>query len=297
MPLLSRLCSQLAWTAPDGLPVMRALHMDGFNTAMQRELGTPFKRKAGHEVYHLRHPQTHQCLFVKRSTHGPKGVPWRLLVNAIIGRKAAHTEAWHVHLAAQTLGKAGFKTMPIVAAGEERLLGLWPLRGFVVMRGATGQDASVVHLEAELAVRRRLMAVMGAMAGRLHANGFCVPIRLHDFFIEPAALKGPHWRDAVTTMIDLDYHGFRLQRGPHDWQQASKVLAHSVYLALRTGVQVDAAQWRAFVKSYTRAVRAFGGHMPRRAWSTVVQGVRDELAAHHRDDHLRTMFPRTPSVA
>lgn len=272
--------------------------MDGFHTAMARDLGTPFKRKAGHEVFHLRHPQTHQCLFVKRGLHGPNGgARWRVLLNAMMGRKTAHTESWHTHLAARTLGKAGFRTTAIVAAGEERLLGVWPLRGFVVIRGALGRDAHVVHREASATTRQRLMGVMGAMAGRLHASGFHVPIRLHDFYIEPAALQGVHWRDASPTMIHLDFNGRVLQRGPFDASSALSTLSRSAYLALRTGGEFDAAQWRAFAKSYARAVRAHGARLPRGAWRGVVQGVHEALAAHHRDERLRTLFPRTPSAA
>lgn len=298
LPWWSRLCTQLAWTASDGLPVMRALQMDGFHTAMGRALGTPFRRRTGLEVFHLRHPQTHQCLFVKRSLDGARaGAHWRVLLQALCGGQPAHTESWHIHLAAHTLSKAGFRTMPIVAAGEERLLGVWPLRGFVVMRGATGQDAQVVHHEADTTIRRRLMGVLGAMAGRLHVSGFDLPIRLHDFFIEPAALQSVHWRDASPTMIHLDFKGRTLKRGPFDAQGALRALSHSAYLALRTGMQFDAAQWRAFAKCYARAVRAHGATLPRGAWQTVARGLREELTAHHRDEHLRAMFPRTPSAA
>ena len=123
-------------------------------------------------------------LFLKRTGFKPASSVWRQLARSIRKREMPHSEAFHVHLAATALSKAGIKVMPILAVGERRFFGFWPLDAFVLVGSAIGTDALLIYRSGSPSERTALMAALGKLLANVHSAGYFYIIRLSDIFCD-----------------------------------------------------------------------------------------------------------------
>ncbi len=277
-------------TAPEARQRLRAIGLDGFEACMQAPIGAPFKRKPTLGVYRLETPNG--TLYLKRSRNKPPRAVARDVLRCLRRLRRAHTEAFHIHLAARVLNASGIPTMPILAWGEQRVLGLWPTRGFVIAEGVRGSDAAQVFRTAEPAHRTRLMRGIGGLLGQLHALGLSVTLRLHDLIVIPDAdARAPR-----LVMIDLDFKGHHLVVQPFHRDRAVIALAHCAYLLLRGGDRLVPSDVRVLLDAYRASLRQRSHQPPRRLLAHIRHALRLELARHHASPALRRRFPGTPDV-
>lgn len=121
-------------------PELIASHLCSFDELMSsRSLGVPFKTKPSLEIYRVK-LNDGKTLYLKRSLPRKTSVVLREMIGWIRRGKPAHTEAFHVYEAAQKLKELSIPVMNIVAWGEERFLGLWPHRGFMLAENVEGEE-------------------------------------------------------------------------------------------------------------------------------------------------------------
>jgi hypothetical protein len=275
----------------DALERLRAAGLDRFEAFMSGPVGVPFKRKSSLEIFQLAMPGG-SVFYLKRSLPRAIGGVWREVLRGLRRGERAHTEAFHARLAARVLGEVGVEAMPIAAWGEERFLGVWPRRGFVL---ADGVGATEVFRTAPGPERERLLRAIGDLLGCLHANGLFVSLRLHDLIV--ASSVGGVGGGPRLVMIDLDFKGHRLRVGEFNGAASVRALAHCQYLFLRGGDRLTQGDARAIVRGYRTALGRRAVKLPARLARQVRESLRRELAAHHADAGKRRMFPQTPESA
>lgn len=280
--------------ASDAEASLRALGLDRFRPLMFGQRGEPIKRKPGLEVYRLDAPDGSR-FYLKRSLPRPARKVLRDVLRALRRRRLAHTEALLVALAADRLADIGIPTMAIAAFGEQRLLGFWPRRGFVVARAVEGTDATEVFRSAPAPKRRRLLRALGRIMARLHAHGVYVGLRLHDLIIPPDAAQLD--ADLRPVMIDLDFKGDRLAPGPYDPARAVRNLAHNALMLLRGGDRLSPPDLRAFMQGYTAGLAEHSVPRPKNLVRLARARLRSLLAQHHADPDMRRRFPNAPTSA
>lgn len=254
---------------------------------MRGEVEPPFKRKPGTSVHRLQ-TESGRTYYLKRSLPLPAPSVLRSVLRGLRRGRIQHTEAVRVQQAAGLLASLGISAMEIAAWGEERILGIWPRRGFVLARAVEGWDVAAAYHRASGPQRVRIMHAIGDVLGRLHANGLFVTLRLHDF-IGTSPLDGE--APPKLTMIDLDFGDHCLRPGKWDRDQAAGALANACYLAVRCGHRFDSSELRAALHQYRKALRSCLLNQSIRRISDLVAA---ELEAHRADPRRIAMFPDVP---
>lgn len=260
----------------------------------------PFKNKSdeGLEVTLL--TLDNEDFYLKRSQK-PRGSSFRLFLKWLLRFERPHSEAFHVYLAERVLKSRGISTMEVIAYGERRYFGIWPVSSFMIARGVKGTRISIYFKgECQSAEMSRLrlisMGALGDQMAQLHANGFFVYCRLHDYY-----LNVTDWVDkanrAPLTMIDLDFKGVRLASGKINWQKAAWATAHSLYLSLRCGVgfsRVEICEW---IRCYYLRLEKMGEAIPRNYLHTVCSAFAVQCRQYLDDPELLKNFPQFENVA
>jgi hypothetical protein len=283
--------------ADDATGALQHLDLADYDALMHADIGAPFKTKPGLAVHRLRHPHSGQALFLKRCTETTDEPLWRLAARRWLRRRRLHSEPFHVHLASRTLRAHGFNAMPVLAWGERRTLGWLPDQGFMIAGSMAGDSLEDVFAAGTAPVRRRLLAVVGRLMGRLHQHGFAVTLRLHDLLAPARDFDAAAWRAVDPAMIDLDFKGQMLRATGFDAEPAIRAAAHSAYLLLRTGQRLAHGEAAAWWRAYRQHLRSAGIVLPRRLSKRLRRQVQIELTQHHRDARLVALFPQTPLPA
>jgi hypothetical protein len=278
------------WLDPAVEPTLRSAGCDRFNVLMEADLGHEIKAKPGLSVRRLPAGSSNGGWILKRSLLAPPVSKWRQLARSIRRRERPHCEAFHVWMVAGELGAQGFPVMRVVAAGETRLLGFWPVRAFMLAELVPGTDASQVYVQGTQAERVCLMTALGALMGRLHDKGYFFTLRLHDVFCEfvghgsVPAVAG----DARLTLIDLDFRGRPARPEPSTLDRRWLSLAKACHESLRSGLRLDLRGLSAWWRSYRRTLAV----ADRRDFMRRVQGHTAHLTAlHHADARKAAGFP------
>ncbi len=217
-------------------------------------LATPFIVKPDRFVYYLQFPQGNY--YLKRSTHQ---TPRSVLRHLLRGRRA-HTDAVSEGIAVKILESKGFKVMEPVAWGEELWLGVWPRRGFLLVKEVVGQElVNLLDTEKVSSLRNSSLEAMGKYVGRLHGMGFYHAPRVRDFIIEGS--NETNQSAPELTMIDIDFKGLRLTPRPFYSNHAIEALAESCFILLRTGQSVNRAGALRFIRGYRRGICQCGHHL------------------------------------
>ncbi len=276
---------------------LQHLDLADYDALMHADIGAPFKTKPGLAVHRLRHPHNGEALFLKRCTETPDEPLWRLAARRWLRRRPLHSEPFHVHLASRTLRAHGFNAMPVLAWGERRALGWLPTQGFMLAGSMPGDSLEDVFAAGTTPVRRRVLAVVGRLMGRLHERGFAVTLRLHDLLAPARDFEAAAWRAVDPAMIDLDFKGQVLNATGFDLECAIHAGAHSAYLLLRTGQRFEHGEAAAWWRAYRQHLRSAGIALPRRLSEQLRRQVRTELAQHHGNPKMVATFPATPAAA
>jgi hypothetical protein len=271
-------------------------HLDlaDYDALMHADIGEPFKTKPGLAIHRLRHPQSGEALFLKRCTATADQPLWRLAARRWLRRRRLHSEPFHVHLASRALRAHGFNAMPVLAWGERRKLGWLPDQGFMIAGSMAGDSLEDVFAAGTAPVRRRVLAVVGRLMGRLHQHGFAVTLRLHDLLAPAQDFDAAAWRSVDPAMIDLDFKGQVLDATGFDAEKAIRAAAHSAYLLLRTGQRLANGEAAGWWRAYRQHLRSAGIALPRRLSERLRKQVQIELTQHHGDARLVALFPQTP---
>lgn len=288
--------TRLFWLDPVAEPILRVAGCDRFSVLMDGDLGHEIKAKPGLSVRRLQADSPSGASastggwILKRSLLAPPVSKWRQLARSIRRRERPHCEAFHVWMVAEELGAQGFPVMRVVAAGETRLLGFWPVRAFMLAELVPGTDASQIYVHGTQAERARLMSELGILMGRLHDKGYFFTLRLHDVFCEFAA----HGSDPVVagdarlTLIDLDFRGRPARPEPSTLDRRWLSLAKACHESLRSGLRLDVQVLRAWWRSYRRTLPV----ADRRNFMRRIQSHTAHLTAlHHADARKAALFP------
>ncbi|HIK16642.1 MAG TPA: phosphotransferase [Leptolyngbyaceae cyanobacterium M33_DOE_097] len=280
--------------APEFRPELMALDLCDFDKLMlSPSLGRPFKTKPSLELYRL-YSTEKKVYFLKRSLPRKSSVVLRDMLRWVRRGKPAHTEAFHVYEAAQTLKELGIPAMKVVAWGEERWFTLWPHQGFVLAEGVEGEEAIEVFEKGTKAQRLALLKDVGHFLGRLHSMGLFVENRLIDLIYNAPTSKNCLERRPRLTLIDLDFKGITLKKKEYNATEAAKYLGRSYYLSLRCGHLIDRADLHALMRGYRDELRSHGIQVPPAFHRAILQHVRINLKSHFKDAELIKMFPSAP---
>jgi hypothetical protein len=280
----------------DAAGALRRLDLADYDALMHADIGEPFKTKPGLAVHRLRHPHGGEPLFLKRCTQRPDEPLWRLAARRWLRRRPLHSEPFHVHLASRTLRAHGFNAMPVLAWGERRTFGWLPNQGFMLAGSMPGDSLEDVFAAGTAAVRRRVLAVVGRLMGRLHERGFAVTLRLHDLLAPARDFESAEWRAVDPALIDLDFKGQALNATGFDLERALHASAHSAYLLLRTGQRLAHGEAAAWWRAYRQQLRSASIVLPRQLSERLRRQLRTELAQHHANPKLVALFPATPTA-
>jgi hypothetical protein len=296
-----RVPAQIARTHEWGLAdaaagALQRLDLADYDALMRADVGVPFKTKPGLAVHRLRHPHSGEALYLKRCSGRADEPLWRAAARHWLRRRPLHSEPFHVHLASCTLRAHGFNAMPVLAWGERRVLGWLPDQGFMLAASMPGDSLEDVFAAGTAWVRRRVLAVVGRLMGRLHQHGFAVTLRLHDLLAPARDFDAAAWRDVDPAMIDLDFKGQALSATGFDAERAMHAAAHSAYLLLRTGQRLEHGEAAAWWRAYREQLRSVGIALPRGTAERLRRQVHSELVQHHRNPKMVALFPATPAV-
>jgi hypothetical protein len=203
-------------------------------------------------------------------------------------------------MVAARLSEQGFPVRRVVAAGERRLLGIWPIQAFVLEEAVFASDASTIYVQVTRDQRLGLMAAGGALMGRLHMQGYFFTLRLHDIIchftdegVGSCSSHEPH-----LTLINLDFKGRPARAERSTTGRRSLSLGNTCHESLRSGLRLDAASltawWRAYPKSLPEPDRI---DFLRQVQSHACQ----LMVKHHSDarkaaEYLDALAPNHPSL-
>ncbi len=215
---------------------------------------TPFSVEPGRFVYYLQSPDGNY--YLKRSTYQ---TPRSVLRHLLRGRRA-HTDAVSEGIAVRVLTDKGFSVMEPAAWGEELWLGIWPRRGFLLVKEVVGEEmVNFLDTEEVSSLKDSSLEAMGDYVGRLHGMGFYHAPRVRDYLIKRSKLAD---RNAVElTMIDIDFKGLGPIPRPFDTDRAIETLAESCFIFLRTGQRINRAGALRFIRGYRRGICRCGHHL------------------------------------
>lgn len=259
LPGWSRLCTthtgiDAAWTER-----LRRAGLDDPTVLFGGELGEPFKVKGGLRVYRVQSPDG-SCFYLKRTVSPPFASGVRSALRLLTGRGRDHTEGYTIRAAEQAMRQIDIQTMPVVAWGERRWLGLAPGDGYMLAAEVVGDEVSRLFRESESPVREDILAEIARIMARQHAHGLIVQLRLRDFIrVQPPHTPG----GSALVMIDLDFKGAPLTIDRFDPPRAARLTARSLSMFLRAGGVMSAREYRVFLRAYFTTLRAHGVRVPR----------------------------------
>jgi len=248
-------------------------------------LAEPFSKEPGRFVHYIKTSQGNY--YLKRSTwQSPRSVLRHLLRG-----RSTHTDAVWEGVAVQTLGERGFHVMQPVAWGEEMLLGIWPLRGFLLIKEVIGRELTNLFAEEQDSnVRGIAFEAMGRFIGKLHGAGFFHSPRIRDYIVVPSFDKDSN--QLSLTMIDVDFKGLSLLPQSFETRKAIGALVVSCHIYLRTGHSLSRFEARNFIRGYRNGLRNFGQSLAAGYLKELVKGIDVELAKIQQDSKLRKEYPR-----
>lgn len=147
------------------------------------------------------------------------------------------------------LRAAGFATMAPVAWGERRLLG-WPLEGFLLVREVPGRDVASCFDAFAPVQRRALIASVGRLIGRLHAQGFYHPVRLKDLILDEAG------QGDADSLVLIDRETSKPWPSRFSRQFCLTSLARTYRRTIRDGHVLGPGCLSAFLRAYAQALRS-----------------------------------------
>lgn len=249
-------------------------------------IDTPFKCKANQFVYRLDTPAG--IYYLKRTSHQS---PRSILRNLLRGR-LAHTASGWEYLAIRALEEHDLSVMKPVAWGEERLLGIWPRRGFLLVEEVAGRDVGDILLGgANAELRCEAFGALGHYLGRLHGNGLFHPARPHDFFM----VRGDDSGAMQLTMIDIDFRGLSPIPRPFEQTASIDALSQSCYLFYRVGHRAVQVEARRFLVGYRAGLRDCGQYLKPGFLRELVATIDRRLAEHIADPVKMEKFPDVAS--
>jgi hypothetical protein len=286
------------WIDPSAEADLRALGWAKYAVLMGAELGREIKSKDGPSVRRLKADglttEAIRGRILKRS-HRPPIPKWRQLARSIKRRERPHCETFHVSMVAAQLTSRHFAVMRVVAAGETRLLGFWPLEAFVLAELVPGTDASLMYTQGPAEEWLGMPSARGSLMARLHSDGFFFTLWLHDVFCQFVGLaESPRrGRDARLTLIDLDSKGRPARSETSTVARRALALGKTCHKSLRSGLRLDvsglAAWWRAYHRSLPVAARGV-------SLRQVHVHTRGLMARHHADATTAAVFPDALAV-
>jgi hypothetical protein len=253
-------------------------------------VGTACKQKPSSAVYRLRLANG-ELLYLKRYDGPDIGRVLKRLLRFRLPTTAALEE----YRTAKLLGSRGIAVMEPIAWGERRRLGVWPLRGFVLVREVRGVEVhdSLLAESAESA-RCAVLHSAGKVLGRLHSLGYFRTVRLKDMIqTDRQAEAAP--AEVPITLIDLDIKGARAPLEPFHMDRCTDGVVKVCYAFLRGHQRLRSVrEARAFMHGYRESLRAEGHALPRGFWRGVAALLDRRLAEHAASASLSSSYPGLP---
>lgn len=270
---------------------VRSVGLSGVSALIDFNKFPPFKEKPFTKVYSLRSTEMDMVCYLKKTPFDKKNGYLKYFLKAIVRQKMPHTEAFHVHAISQLLRSRNIAAMNVIACGELRILGIWPVTGFALCSEVKGQDFSILFQQGSTADRLALLNALGWQVAQLHLNGLFYNTRMHDYIVQPDFLANHGVPGAACsaplTLIDLDFVD-------STWKSAALAVTYSIYLTLRTGIRFSAAEIRHLFRSYRLAMQHQGRTVSVTFSAEVRQLLNKELVAHHADPERVRLYPQTP---
>ncbi len=252
---------------------------------------TPFSVEPGRFVYYLQSPDGNY--YLKRSTHQTV----RSVLRHLLRGRRAHTDAVSEGMAVKVLRNKGFRVMEPSAWGEELWLGIWPRRGFLLVKEVVGEEmVNFLDTEEISSLRNSSLEAMGNYVGRLHGTGIYHAPRVRDYFIERSNETSQGTPEL--TMIDIDFKGLGLNSLPFDTNHAIEALAESCFIFLRTGQRIDRAGALRFIRGYRGGISECGHHLSPGYLKKLIQITDRRLKMIQLDPEQKAKYQKAfPSVA
>jgi hypothetical protein len=245
-------------------------------------IGEPFKRKKHQSVYRI--ATADGTAYLKRTSYQPS----RSILRHLLRGRTAHTESGWEYFAIRALQAHGFRVMDPILFAEQKWFGLWPRRGFLLVRSVTGRELADILTAQDSSLRCEAFGAVASFLARLHGTGFFHAVRFHDFLYE-VTIEGR----LQLTMIDVDFKGMLPDARSFELTEALEALAQSCYLFLRNN-RFTAGEARRFLREYRAGLRNCGQDFRARDLRFLIDGVRTRLKQHARDPNLKEMYPNTP---
>jgi hypothetical protein len=270
---------------------VRSLGLPDVSALLDFKLFAPFKEKPFTKVYRLQSPATGMLCYLKKTPFHQKNSFVKYVLRALVRHKMPHTEAYHVYATSQLLQRLNIAAMDVIAFGELRAFGVWPVSGFALCAAVPGEDFSILFQQSPPAERMALLGALGRQVAQLHGNGLFYNTRMHDYIVQPGFLEAAAAKAAPPaqplTLIDLDF-------ADSTWKTAALAVTYSIYLTLRTGIRFSATEIGHLFRSYRQAMRLQGRPVSRAFLTEVKQLLNKELRAHHADPERIRLYPQTP---
>lgn len=284
------------WIANGLLAQSPQKKIEVFHALLSSDIGVEFKRKDNLTVRRIEKDSpiiqnSAYPLFLKRTIFKPTCSVWRVLARAVRRWEMPHSEAFHVHLAANALAAAGIQVMPILASGERRILGIWPKDSFVLVGSADGEDALLVFQHGTPIERKALMTSLGELMAKMHTSGYYYVIRLSDIFCSFKTI--PTGLFASLTMIDLDFKGDPARPQKITKRRTIDNISLIAYIAVRCGLRLDEIMLRAWWRQYRKSISA----TERQGFLLQAhRGAMSKLSGHWESQSLRQVFVSSLTV-
>ena len=247
-----------------------------------------FKDKKNQYVYRIETPKW--LYYLKRTDHQS----FRSILRHLLRGRRAHMDCVWEYFAIRALYDHGFRVMEPLAWGEECWLGIWPHRGFLLVKEVVGEELVEICSRPETSeLRREAICSYGMYLGRLHGSGFFHPARVHDFILEKRSYDEGNALEL--TMIDVDFKGLLPKPFPFDSDRSLEALAESCYLFLRVGHRASQVEARQFIRGYRAGLSSCGQSFPPGALNALVEAIDCRLAEHQLNPKLQAILPESPA--
>ena len=274
------LIKTIDWNGMDKLYIQRML---------EGSINEPFKRKGNQYVHRLE--GVSGGFYLKRTSHEPAR---KILRNLLRGKKAYTNSGW-IYIALKQLKSKGFLVMEPVAWSEECWLGIWPRRGFLLVKEAVGEElVDIVEGSTSKMSRTQALRAFGEYMGLLHGAGFFFSARVHDFIVVRTIDDGEEKNRL--TMIDPDYYGRSPDSEVFEEDKCIASLAYACYLFLRVGHRMNLLEAHQFIIGYRGGLHSNGAAL-NAGWLRKLIGLIDQHFLNHRiDTSLMKIFPDVPGL-
>lgn len=269
-------------------PLLDESDGNSFQSMLDGSIKKPFKQKRNQFVYCIDTPTG--TFYLKRTVYQTP----RSILRHLLRRHRAHTDSGWEYLAVRALQAHGFRVMQTVAFGEQHWLGLWPRRGFLLVREVLGEELAVLlSTKGDATLRCEAFSALGHYIGRLHGSGFFHVARVHDFICDRTS--DDQDCGLRLTMIDVDFKGLLSVPRLFDAGESIEALAESCYLFLRVSRRANTTELSLFFRGYKSGLRNCGQKLPPRSLNALAAAVTRRLKEHAQDSDRQAMFPETPA--